>query len=244
VFAFLKPRSNQPSETPEGGGLRKLLPWERRVAGGLAAAAALAVAALEFFPPEVTKVSANTNCVGRACAVKVSGDDSALMVALVGIAAATALIAVLGIRFTQISAGGATLGGGSDGGVPWTQDNLKKAEPPSSGNAERPLDENWGRITQLIDNDSQAAVLIAYLQVETALRNRAAQVGVSDPYTVPVPSLANELSMSRQLRARVRQQGLLRNEVAHRDYKPEVDEARQYVDSAHALLRELLDDWV
>jgi hypothetical protein len=58
-------------------------------------------------PPDVEKAGAS--CTSKDCVLTVDGDIQSVAVALIALAAAAALIAVLGVRFTKVGAGGATL---------------------------------------------------------------------------------------------------------------------------------------
>ncbi|MGI8412019.1 MAG: hypothetical protein ACR2QA_05910 [Solirubrobacteraceae bacterium] len=83
---------------------------------GFAAIVAVGVGVLAYLaevdPPIVKKAANSTACASpaaKACVVSVAADTSTVVVALIAIAAASALIAILGIRFTKVSAGGASL---------------------------------------------------------------------------------------------------------------------------------------
>jgi hypothetical protein len=52
---------------------------------------------------------ASASCISASCVVKVSATDQTAVVALIALAAAAGLIAILGVRFTKLSAAGASL---------------------------------------------------------------------------------------------------------------------------------------
>lgn len=83
---------------------------------GSAAIVAVGVGVLAYLaevdPPTVKRAASSTACTSqaaKACVVSVAPDTSTVVVALIAFAAAFALLAVLGIRFTKVSAGGASL---------------------------------------------------------------------------------------------------------------------------------------
>lgn len=84
---------------------------ERVLAGTVALAVGILAWRAEVNPPLVTKTTGSAACAvhARDCVVKVSADTSTVVVALIALAAAAAVIALLGIRFTKVSAGGASL---------------------------------------------------------------------------------------------------------------------------------------
>jgi hypothetical protein len=80
---------------------------ERLVALGIGIAAGVGAWQLVFYPPTMSQASAT--CMSASCVVRVSATDQTAVVALIALAAAAGLIAVLGVRFTKLSAAGASL---------------------------------------------------------------------------------------------------------------------------------------
>lgn len=86
--------------------------WERSAAAVVALGVGVLAYAAEVHPPTITKAANSSACTtesAKACVVSVSSDTSTLVVALVAFAAVAALIAILGIRFTKVTAAGASL---------------------------------------------------------------------------------------------------------------------------------------
>ncbi len=90
-----------------------LSPWERGAAGVIGLGTGLLALLAAIDPPQVHRVADLKGCSTAAqCVVSVDADTSTIVVALIALSAAAALlIALLGVRFTKISAAGATLEG-------------------------------------------------------------------------------------------------------------------------------------
>jgi hypothetical protein len=122
-----------------------LKPVERFVAGGLALA--LLVVALRVFtaPPERRVALSNCPNAAAGCVVTVDTEVGTLAVTLAAIASVAALVAILGVRFRSIEAGGVKLGGGEDKTI-----GLPRAEPqhtdmpPEPAHEPRPVVEPAG----------------------------------------------------------------------------------------------------
>ena len=84
------------------------LSWfERLGAVIICLAAGVGTWQLLFHPPHMDQAS--SSCMSASCVVKVSATDQTAVVALIALAAVAGLVAVLGIRFTKLSAAGASL---------------------------------------------------------------------------------------------------------------------------------------
>jgi hypothetical protein len=83
---------------------------ERAAAAIVGLLAAALATWLELDPPTRTATVALSACKdAQQCVAQVSSDPTTIVVALISLAGLAGLIAVLGIRFTKIGAGGATL---------------------------------------------------------------------------------------------------------------------------------------
>jgi hypothetical protein len=113
-------------------------------------------------PPKVLHASPNTGCKATECTVSVATDTQTLVVALAALAGAALLIALLGVRFTKVTAGSVTLDQGTVGEV--SKDDAKTKQlktdaqaPAATGEAiaaasERPWDllPEWAQNSLLI----------------------------------------------------------------------------------------------
>jgi hypothetical protein len=129
---------------------------ERLVAAIISVAAGVGVWQLLFHPPSMKQAS--SSCMAASCVVKVSATDQTAVVALIAVAAAAGLIAILGVRFTKVSAGGASLEQTTVSEV-----DPKKAAERTAGaladqparaveKAPRPSDDEWNKLPQWAQN--------------------------------------------------------------------------------------------
>ncbi|HEX5610198.1 MAG TPA: hypothetical protein VFX45_08915 [Solirubrobacterales bacterium] len=91
----------------------RLTPRERRGAAGVGVVVWVLAGLLLFFPPEV-KEAGGEGCSssGHECGVvEVSADTETVSVVLVGLGGVALAVALLGIRFTKLSAGGVAVEG-------------------------------------------------------------------------------------------------------------------------------------
>jgi hypothetical protein len=130
-----------------------LTPWERLFAALVAVLAGLGAWRLIESPPTMTQAS--SSCVKPECVLRVSSSEQTVVVALIALAAVAALIAILGVRFTKVSAAGASLEGPSVAEVDQkdaaekTKGALGASEPAPqdlaspSARAQEPSDQAW-----------------------------------------------------------------------------------------------------
>jgi hypothetical protein len=93
--------------TPTAATDDRLSYTERLVALAISLVAGVGAWRLAFHPPHINQAS--SSCMSASCVVKVSATEQTVVVALIALAAAASLIAVLGVRFTKLSAAGASL---------------------------------------------------------------------------------------------------------------------------------------
>lgn len=130
----------------------RLSPLERVLALLLCIVAGVGAWQLLVAPPKMSQAS--SSCMSASCVVQVSAIDQTAVLALIAVAAAAGLIAVLGVRFTKLSAGGASLEQPTVSEVDpkkaaeQTAGALKVESPQADGAPGRPLDDEWNKLPQ------------------------------------------------------------------------------------------------
>lgn len=100
--------------------------------------------------------------------------------------------------------------------------------------AERPA-EQWASVNELLSVSPEAAVLMAFAEVEQSLRTVAQQQGVVDVDRMGMRQLARQVQLPDDVQQALQQLSSLRNAVAHRAAHPDQDAAKEYVESAKGL---------
>jgi hypothetical protein len=134
--------SDQAAKTKED----RLTRTERIIAGVVGAALLAVALGLVVTPPDRRVALQQCPNVASGCIVTVDNDLSTFSAILAAIGAAAALIAMLGIRFNTVKAGGAELGRADTVGLPYAapggagvDDDRPRPTPPEQESADQPI---------------------------------------------------------------------------------------------------------
>ena len=97
----------------------------------------------------------------------------------------------------------------------------------------------WQTIFEVAQAAPQATVLLAFSQVEVAVRQAAEGQGIERSDRLSLVQLRKAMELPRGLSNAVRKISGLRNDVAHRGAEPTPEEAKEYARSAQGLTEKI-----